>query len=507
MCGIVGYITTNPKNNPHEKREFQRDSLIVDSFRGFDSTGMLTVCEGFEVAMHKAVGPGYAYVLSKEFAARPTDPFFFVGHNRKATKGVVNKSNAHPFVKGPITMVHNGTLSDHGRSLPHSPKKKLDVDSAMIAYNLAQTDADKAVEVIREIRGSYALVWTDTRDQSLNIVRNVERPLHFAFDRAKNTMYFMSDGAHLHLLSDRSYFGYGDLDTIYQFAAKQLLKFKVGSLVPEVTEVPLPFVEPSAGWWRGPSMKPSESGITRTTPTAPRSPTVLGYPGSKRSLRTTRERSPRSVPSSHRISLLGQDRPIIGDVLETLEKYDMDPAMNLKFKAKSYRGYTGPEKMGLVWGEIEHPEWGDCVFPALLHNVPQGALYKMDKYWTVRPIDVLFCLPDSENNLGFLCNPINYEYVAPDPLDEDEDEELVVRQEDLLDEGKLVSVVGPHGQIISLNKFYDLTQNGCSRCYRELKPEEYEEIWWMGEGEEDPMCGPCAEECTHPATKDEYVVH
>jgi predicted glutamine amidotransferase len=34
----------------------------------------------------------------------------FIGHNRLATRGVVNPFNAHPFQFGHITGAHNGTL-------------------------------------------------------------------------------------------------------------------------------------------------------------------------------------------------------------------------------------------------------------------------------------------------------------------------------------------------------------------------------------------------------------
>ncbi len=211
MCGIVGYITVPGKTGVNDRSKFLRQALIIDTLRGDDSTGVFAVghenlfeykdCSPYWL---KQVGGGHDFVDTKEYWENFVDvePYrCVVGHNRAATVGSVDADSAHPFQEGPITLVHNGTLtSTHGLPTSLHQLKEVTVDSHAICHNLALHGVE---EVVKELHGAFALVWHDARDDSINVVRNSQRPLHFALDKTGKTLYFMSEGEMLSLLDGR----------------------------------------------------------------------------------------------------------------------------------------------------------------------------------------------------------------------------------------------------------------------------------------------------------------
>ena len=100
---------------------------------------------------------------------------FYVGHNRWATKGASDlDENAHPFKEGAVTLVHNGSLRGQWRLPDH---EQFAVDSNNIAHAINEIGID---ETVSKLQGAFVLVWHDQRDQTLNFIRNDERPLYLA---------------------------------------------------------------------------------------------------------------------------------------------------------------------------------------------------------------------------------------------------------------------------------------------------------------------------------------
>src|SRR3990167_5569863 len=278
MCGIVGWISQENAADAYDRKRFMEQALIIDTIRGGDSTGLFVVPkmplpDGLKPYWIKDLGGGHRLVCTKEYqdiyaAGFAANYKFSVGHNRTATIGGVTLEAAHPFQEGPITLVHNGTLTEThslGKSM-----RELDAanDSHAICHNLALSSVE---EVISKLNGAFALVWHDSRDDSLNMIRNSLRPLHMAKAKTANTIYFASEGEMLHLLSTRLAL---NLDCIVSLKPGFWLKFKGTELmVPEVKELPL-FTHPvhrsttvGANWGRRP--------IVGTTTN---SPTRYGYP-------------------------------------------------------------------------------------------------------------------------------------------------------------------------------------------------------------------------------------
>ena len=174
MCGIVGLIARTGMGFTSEDMTLIEGMSIVDTLRGRDSTGFMSVYRNRQVDVIKIGTHPFNLFRCNEWTAFRQTAInrgrMIVGHNRAATKGEVNTENAHPFVENNIILVHNGTLWDHS----NLTKADVKVDSHAIAHALAEKSPQ---EVLPEIKGAFALVWYDTKTEKLYCARNDDRPL------------------------------------------------------------------------------------------------------------------------------------------------------------------------------------------------------------------------------------------------------------------------------------------------------------------------------------------
>ena len=110
-----------------------------------------------------------------------------IGHNRWATTGAINAKNAHPFNFKGLVGCHNGTLVDQTLLDNH---KNFEVDSE----NLFDSINNEGVrETIRKTHGAYALTWYDKKEDSINFLRNSQRPLCYVFSLDQKTIFWASE--------------------------------------------------------------------------------------------------------------------------------------------------------------------------------------------------------------------------------------------------------------------------------------------------------------------------
>lgn len=188
MCGIVGAIGNIIQ--AHEKMVHQM--LIFDSVRGDHSTGLLGVRKFHEdeYLIAKQVGNPYELHDTKAYKEIMSGSSrVLLGHNRFATQGKVNKANAHPYDFDTLVGVHNGSLQNKYQM---HQGNYWDVDSQAL---YAHIDEKGVEDALRTARGAFALVWWNKNENTVNFIRNEERPLFYALteEPQNKVMLFASE--------------------------------------------------------------------------------------------------------------------------------------------------------------------------------------------------------------------------------------------------------------------------------------------------------------------------
>lgn len=184
MCGLVGILGDNFSRN----KELFEELLHVDQLRGPHSTGVAFLNEKYVQVIKDTVTPEeLSYYKKYVKAMSKTDHVGLMGHNRQATRGKIVAENAHPFMHGRITLVHNGT-TNHTTPLP----KQFETDSEAICYAINEWGITKTWDKMEYCNPGTLIFW-DAKDKSLNMITNGARPLLFSFLEDKAGIIWASE--------------------------------------------------------------------------------------------------------------------------------------------------------------------------------------------------------------------------------------------------------------------------------------------------------------------------
>jgi glucosamine--fructose-6-phosphate aminotransferase (isomerizing) len=178
MCGIVGYIGSR------DAAPLILESLRKLEYRGYDSAGIAVLNQG-EVAIRRCEGKlnNLATLLGRQPMSGPVG----IGHTRWATHGRPSETNAHPHRAGDVVVVHNGIIENYLELKEQLIKRgthfSSETDSEIVAH-LVSEKIDKGIDfldavrrTLREIRGSYALLFLNRRDPQRLIVAKNSTPI------------------------------------------------------------------------------------------------------------------------------------------------------------------------------------------------------------------------------------------------------------------------------------------------------------------------------------------
>lgn len=186
MCGIVGCAGDLTIRH----REIFKNMLTVCQLRGRDSTGAIRVKPNGEAVYVKRVGPPEYLLDSRAFDKEiDNDAKILIGHCRSKTFGEVSYKNAHPFEHGSIVGVHNGTLKGHWSM---ERNKDFDVDSDLLYWHISEYGIENVIPKLNA-DGAWALVFHDAKDDTLNFIRNKERPLWFTYSKDMKVLFWASE--------------------------------------------------------------------------------------------------------------------------------------------------------------------------------------------------------------------------------------------------------------------------------------------------------------------------
>lgn len=178
MCGIVGCIEK-------EKRDVENllKRLKKLDYRGYDSSGIGILSNEIEIYKEK----GQIDNLLKETYGKQYK--LAIAHTRWATHGEATKENAHPFLSNSkrFSLVHNGIIENYKelkeklKNYTFSSQTDSEVVCNLLDYFKGST-IDRLKELLKVLKGSYALVIIDKLDKnSLYLLKN-NSPLFVAKD-------------------------------------------------------------------------------------------------------------------------------------------------------------------------------------------------------------------------------------------------------------------------------------------------------------------------------------
>jgi hypothetical protein len=495
MCGIVGFITNATKVSEMDRSRFLKQALIIDTLRGDDSTGVFGVghepmFDDGSAYWFKQLGGGEAFTDTKEYWENFVDVSNYrcvVGHNRAATIGGVTADTAHPFQEGPITLVHNGTLtSTHGMPNPMAGLPDVEVDSHAICHNLALHSVD---EVVSTLHGAFALVWHDARDDSVNIVRNSKRPLHFGMNKQGNTLYFMSEGEMLSLLDTRIRLG---ISSIYYPSEGQYLKWLSNTPLDRPITRELDLYEDT---WYTTYNTNRYGGYGGAYNTGYGADGYSGYDWDEED-----DDDPLGKQLAHNekddwIFVGGRKKEVPMLIQEGLLSHDVVVEDRWEFT---------PSQLGM------NPQDTDRMYVhGEIHGLGKGVIYSISpgtanqtgtgSCWTVRIIGMKL---DTNGEPWFICRLVST-FVNPKTIsnhvvrttqkdDEDTPVDAGVPFDDEIPFGKSAiaydAVPGPGGILLNEHDFYREVADGCVMCTKPISIRDSYDLIWTGEGAICPNC-------------------
>src|SRR5215471_11476563 len=178
MCGIVGYI------GKRDAAPLILESLRKLEYRGYDSAGIAVLNDGY-VAVRRCEGKlkNLETILDKA----PMIGTIGIGHTRWATHGRPSETNAHPHRAGNVVVVHNGIIENYlelkEQLISRGTRFSSETDTEIVAHLVAEKidrgmDFLEAVrKSLKEIRGSYALLFLNQKDPKRLIVAKNSTPI------------------------------------------------------------------------------------------------------------------------------------------------------------------------------------------------------------------------------------------------------------------------------------------------------------------------------------------
>jgi len=503
MCGIIGVASSEGMKSRLSRLQFLKMGLDIDSWRGWESTGLALVPEGLKDApiVYKRALNGRDFIQLKTVDKLLNDIEKYpiaIGHNRAATtgRGNITDHNAHPFQYGNITLVHNGHIRNTDDLKGAHQGAECLVDSAHVAFSM---NANGEKETLESVDGGFVFVWWNSEKGLLNIARNTERPLHMAFAAKENTFYWASELTELlHLLKDVTIDE--EIGILYP-KAWNWYQFKLENLR-EWTRVP--FVKSQGRL--SPTTQTGQTTGGRTSSHTAGTPwtdeELMEWEWEQQGLMTTE----RATVSTGRMSKKETD-----EIEEIRQRAANQRLKDIKqsgiptSKKRVLRATAELAKLGIQYQGLRN-----CIAMTWCKYKNQGNLGSVvartkKEGYTVEVLQVRYeqyldykragnLLVDcvnvrtSDKNEPKIIGVVNGR-MKPYLAKKKEEEEAEKKN------GGSTSrdYCGPHGQKVTLARFLEITDTGCANCLRDLDAKQHEEIVWVGHPA-SPLCKDCAED-------------
>jgi len=182
MCGIIGYIG----------KEYSANKVILEGlkrleYRGYDSVGVAAIDAQKRLVIKKDVGKIEEVHAKLNFLEPASN--ITLGHSRWATHGAPTRENAHPHLdcKGEVAVVHNGVIENFlelkEELIEKGHKFVSRTDTEVIPHLLEEeleagrSLCDATINVLKRLKGSYALAIVSTKEPDKIVCARNESPL------------------------------------------------------------------------------------------------------------------------------------------------------------------------------------------------------------------------------------------------------------------------------------------------------------------------------------------
>src|SRR5512141_537928 len=194
MCGIVGYVGAK------EAAPLLLDGLKRLEYRGYDSAGIATLCNG-RFTVHRSAGK--LSTLLEKMAGTKAPGTVGIAHTRWATHGRPTEENAHPHTDctGDLVVIHNGIIENYlslkEKLIQEGHRFRSETDTEVIAhliekYLAEEPDIEVAVRrALNDVTGAYAIGVLWKGDPSRIVGAKCESPLVVGL--GEGDFFFASD--------------------------------------------------------------------------------------------------------------------------------------------------------------------------------------------------------------------------------------------------------------------------------------------------------------------------
>jgi glucosamine--fructose-6-phosphate aminotransferase (isomerizing) len=187
MCGIVGYVGAK------EAAPLLLDGLKRLEYRGYDSAGIATLCNG-RFTVHRSAGK--LSTLLEKMAGTKAPGTVGIAHTRWATHGRPTEENAHPHTDctGRIVAVHNGIFENFAERKAELASRghefSSETDTEVFAHEVEEAfrgDLFAAVQsATKELSGAYAVLVSSSAEPGVLVAARRGPPIALGLGENEN---------------------------------------------------------------------------------------------------------------------------------------------------------------------------------------------------------------------------------------------------------------------------------------------------------------------------------
>lgn len=441
MCGLLGVINCSNTNHSY-LNGYMKDGCITGVLRGKDSTGLFQVNDRKkEYDSFKLPYSGELFLEHKraaEYFRRADEPGCTILHHRAATRGSVSVDNAHPFEHD--NGEGNFIVGVHNGTLTsaHTNYDGLRFDVDS-DYLLYRMMKEGANKTLSDIRGAVATIWY-TEEHKLRLYTNGERSLFFGIVKDKNVALIASEAGMLYWLATRNGI---ELEAIIAPDKNVIHTFDFSTNVRDYERESVE-VAPPTNFYQS----------TTTTKT------------------TTRDSGYGQTHGTDKLAELGVKRQ---------QRALFYPDGDYKISATKIHGYV---------------EVNNDLLPAIMYGVTPYINQQVSSASWVE-VEILAANTTNEQQVLIVSKPF---MVVQDAASSDNLTDL--EDKDDFPDVPAQGVPGPNGRILTLDKFFRMTTDGCMSCGGVITPKDAHEgkIQWVN-NDQNAVCKNCVDDFAKAASK------